>query len=102
MVAHPGDRGLTLYMGIDDQYAERYYFLRSDDTGATWQEVTSACSSNAPDCPNYSLRAAGTAPVLFQPRLWFVGLEHTTVRGGTIAGFRSHLGSGVERGPRGR
>ena len=73
MVAHPGDRGLTLYMGIDDQYAERYYFLRSDDTGATWQEVTSACSSNAPDCPNYSLRAAGTAPVLFQPRLWFVG-----------------------------
>ena len=74
MTPHSADAGLTLYLGVDDIFHRQYHLFRSEQTGDGWEEVTAPCTSFDVDCPDdYSLQAAGRAPMLFQPRWWFFG-----------------------------
>ena len=72
VVSHVSNSELSVFMGAHDASFAHYPFYHSDDTGDTWQERTQACSPREwADCPDFTLRAAGQAPVLFQPRWWF-------------------------------
>lgn len=72
MTPHSAETRLTLYLGVDDIFHRQYHLYRSEQTGDGWEEVTAPCTSFDVDCPdNYSLRAAGQTPVLFQPRWWY-------------------------------
>ena len=74
MTPHSADEQLTLYLGVDDIFHRQYYLYRNEQTGDGWEEVTAPCTSFDVDCPdNYSLRAGGQTPVLFQPRWWYFG-----------------------------
>jgi hypothetical protein len=77
MVPNQGMSGLSLFLGVDDNFYHQYSLWRSGDTGATWHEATAACSSPTgtfSECPWFSLRAAEEGRVLFQPRFWYGGL----------------------------
>lgn len=72
MIPHADAAGLTLFLGVEDWTYRTYHLYQSNDSGETWQERTPACSAGIyPDCPQFTLRAAGRNDVLFQPRLWF-------------------------------
>lgn len=74
MVSEGSALDLRVFMGVHDASFSHYHFYYSDDGGDTWQERTPACSASPwNDCGSFSLRAAGQAPVLFQPRLWYFG-----------------------------
>lgn len=72
MVPHADDADLTLFLGVENWTHRSHHLFQSNDSGETWQERTPACSAGIyPDCPQFTLRAAGRTDVLFQPRLWF-------------------------------
>ena len=71
MTPHNADGGITLYLGVQDLYYRQYHLFRSEQTGDVWEERTAACSAVDLDCSWFSLRAAGQANVLFQPRWWY-------------------------------
>ena len=73
MTPHSADRGLTLYLGVNDIFHRQYHLYRSEQTGDGWEERVASCSSFDDDCISYSLRAAGQTPILFQPRWWMYG-----------------------------
>lgn len=73
IVSHDPSVGLVLYLGVHDLYNRQYHLFSSQRAGDGWEEVTPACSGSDPDCYSFTLRAAGQAPVLFQPRLWIFG-----------------------------
>lgn len=69
MAPEPESTGLVAYLGLiySSWINGQYHFFQTTDGGDTWEPRTAPCNENL-QCYDYTLRAANSPGVLFQPR----------------------------------